>query len=142
MNVDRINQVIASIKGEIARTEKLGFNMNFFLKKAEDEESVDLTGRSCGIIACIAGHAYAVLRDNESPEDIDPANSTEYWDIPHVAQLWLDISPEDADLLFYAQGEHGHVGSVILLEDITPALAIRTLEHLRDTGKVDWQLGS
>lgn len=121
-NAEHINQVIASIKGEIGNT---GFNMGDFI--TDDEP--DLSGRSCGTVACIAGHAYILATKNEPRSGF-----LKSYEVETEAIVFLGLEDVDSDDLFY-----GH-GSTAPLSKITPEQAIRTLEHLRDTGEVSWEV--
>lgn len=123
-NAENINKVIASIRGEIEATKDVGFNMSDWVGPAEIEAD-DRTGRNCGTIACIAGHAYLV----SGGEDRDATSD----DVVPAAQEFLDLKSGSADELFYAYG------SGESMYDITSEQAIRTLEHLRDTGEVNWK---
>lgn len=114
MNKENIQQVIDVLKSEEG-LEGVTFDMATFY--GEDEV--------CGTVACIAGHA-ALLAD---PNAFTPRRARPAYDI---ARSWLDISVEQADKLFYALNFPGSIF------DITKAQAIAALEHLRDTGEVDW----
>ena len=129
MNTDNINLVIASIRGEIEATKTAGFNMNHFVADTSHDVE-DMTGRDCGTIACIAGHAY-LLDKQASPNAEAHAYraTTSYLD---VGAEFLGITDsDDAERLFYGSNYDR-------LEDITPEQAITVLEHLRDTGNVNW----
>lgn len=138
MNIERIDQVIASIRGEIKQTETLGFNMNFFLTTAdepeEESDAPDLSGRGCGTIACIAGHAYALRHADKSPEHLkSELGAFDQWSIQGQAEAWLDLEHEQAQTLFYGRGGPD-------LEHIQPEQAILVLETLKRTGTVDWSI--
>lgn len=127
-NKRNINRVIASIKGEIKATEKLGFNMGGYIESAVE----DMTGRHCGTVACIAGHAH-VLKTRADFEDMGKYQSD--WggsEVEENAMEYLGIDSSKAPSLFYGYGSGGS------MDDITPEQAIRTLERLRDTGEVSW----
>lgn len=126
-NKRNINRVIASIKGEIKATEQIGFNMEDFVT----DTSGDRSGRHCGTVACIAGHAH-ILKTKEDPKTCFFAAGR----IVESGKEYLKLSYEDAEELFYANALQEDGQS---LDDITPEQAIRTLEHLRDTGEVDWK---
>lgn len=130
MNPDRIDRVIASIKGEITRTKNIGFQMADFLQSNEILDQ-DMSGRNCGTVACIAGHAF-VLSGGGKVHD-------SRLDIVDRAQRYLDLSNEETNLLFYGNyvNRMGHSNQV-RLSDVTPEQAIAVLEHFKTTGKVDW----
>lgn len=125
-NRDAINQVIASIRGEVARTKRIGFNMdNFF---SDTGGSLDNSGRGCGTVACIAGHAF-VLQGGKVDDTIYRAT------LVKGAAEFLGVTDDAAEDLFYgyvkARGQ-------LDLSEVTPLQAISVLETLRDTGIVDW----
>lgn len=121
-NAENINRVIASIKGEIEATKEIGFNMGDYVTK----DAYDLSGRSCGTVACIAGHAYSIVKNGVVDTEVA------WREAEDVGAEFLDLGMSDADALFYGYG------ASCPLDAITPQKAIRTLEHLRDTGEVDW----
>jgi hypothetical protein len=132
LNVDAINNVIASIRGELEVTKDIGFNMDYPLSSVGalsalgDYKIPDHSSRGCGTVACIAGHA-AVLALNGGR----PLNK---WDVFDIASDYLGIRRLDQNELFYAYSlPNGSLGK------IHPEQAIRALEILRDTGEIDWQ---
>jgi len=127
VNKAAIDKVIASIRGEVERTKDLGFNMGFAVENGE----TDRTKRGCGTVACIAGHTY-VNKVGRSPSRVaDNYNWSELFD---TAQEELGLTGEQRAQLFFAENTKYYDN----LEAITPGQAIRTLEHLRDTGRVSW----
>jgi len=114
MNKENIQKLIDVLKSEEG-LKGVTFDMATFY--GEDE--------ICGTVACIAGHA-ALLTD---PNAFTPRRAgTAY----NIARSWLDISVEQANKLFYALNFPGSIF------DITEDQAVAALEHLRDTGEVDW----
>ena len=92
-------------------------------------------GTMCGTAACIAGHAYGLIRREEvgavlyyQDEEIAGEYDQEAWD---EAQAWLCLTDYQADMLFAPRPPADYQ---------TPSLddAVRTLERFRDTGVIDW----
>lgn len=81
----------------------------------------------CNTVACIAGHAalLATAETKHRPEDIE-----------YYAQDWLGLTNEQATRLFTPFGLTLPEGCHY--DDVTPQIAARACEHLRDTGEVDW----
>ena len=142
MNIERIDQVISSIKGEIEQTKTLGFNMDYFISQSNEQYCLDRSNRGCGTVACIAGHAYA-LKHQEMPiaivSDVYDKSPGEYWSIPAIAREWLELDENTANDLFYAR-LHDESSGHIFLGEVEPAEAIQVLEHLKATGEVDWSI--
>lgn len=133
-NADAINAVIASIKGETENSKTLGFNMSYSIQN----DRTDRSGRDCGTIACIAGHAY-VNATGAKGRKITQLGEAYMWDhIFNTAQAKLGLTMEERELLFFGQDEDGE--PVIDLDTVTPEHAIRVLENLRDNGVVDWSI--
>lgn len=83
--------------------------------------------RQCGTAACIAGWAAFLFH----PDAIKSRNDG--MDAPtahHVAGLDLGLSPQEAGYLFTPQG----------WMDATPTEAADVLDHLRLSGKVNWEV--
>lgn len=129
-NAGNIALVIRSIIGEIAdENEHIGFSMGTYVS-GTTEQVADMSGRGCGTVACIAGHAYLLARHfnvekamNEDPDDIE-----------NIAAEYLGIDAENAAYLFYDLPEG------IDLNKVTSADAINTLNHLAKTGQVEWRI--
>lgn len=111
MNIDNINKVI-----EIIRNEDNYFNMNAFTNSEAKKEQFP-----CRTPSCICG--WANYLNNTSFESTSAARN------------FLDITEHQANDLFFADDENSFVDD---WEKITRAEAIKTLEVLRDSGKVDW----
>lgn len=134
-NAENINKVIASIKGEIEATKKLGFNMSYPIQN----DRMDRSGRGCGTIACIAGHAYVNTLDVKRGTIVKLAYTFEWGKLFKVAQDELGLTYEEREKLFFAVDPDSEE-ELADLDEITPEQAIRTLEHLRDTGEVSWKV--
>lgn len=123
----RIDQIIASIKGEIELTKNVGFNMRDFFGNTYSKDD-DKSGRNCGTIACIAGHAHLL------------ADGTDYLQSPNtswmVAKEFLDLTGTKANDLFYGHCRNGNVD----LNEVKPEHAIEVLEELKKTGDVNWSV--
>lgn len=131
-NAEHINQVIASIRGEMEVTKNVGFQMEDYICPNDDNCPIgyDTTGRNCGTVACIAGHAHLIANDGRTWGSGGEVHSS--------GQHFLELDNEDANNLFYAWGARDENGNLRDMRKIPPDRAIRTLEHLRDTGEVDW----
>lgn len=130
MNIKHIDRVIASIKGEVKRTEDLGLNMDAFIAD-KGPSFEDHSGRDCGTTACIAGHAYVLAHGSRKPNTAArncPGSSV----IIPEARKYLDLDDHNARDLFYG------VGAGKSLRNITAEEVIITLEILKETGEVDW----
>lgn len=81
----------------------------------------------CGTTCCIAGFAivskYGKVVNPYGPEPIP---------LVETAREYLGINDEQAEQLFYAPTEAAW--------KITADSGIKLLEHLRDTGEVDWTI--
>lgn len=130
MNTDRIDQVIASIKGEIEHTKTLGFNMDVFCYTTNDMED-DMTGRGCGTVACIAGHAFHLSNTRRKAANTAKKRLPGY-EFTDAAADWLELDETRASALFYAKGAGKDMSY------IKPEEAIAVLENLKATGEVDW----
>jgi len=86
------------------------------------------TDLGCGTVACIAG--WIVFAD--SPIDFAMAHETL---IPTLAREITGLTAEEAADLFLPSLPAG-----ITWGSVTPEQAIVVLEHLRDTGEVDWMV--
>lgn len=125
MNVGNILKVADAI--EQATVPGLGFNMGTVYNGRGVFE--DLSGHSCGTVACIAGWTLAAVEG--APDRYGTQKAME------VAAQWLglhldsDDNTGEAAELFLPEGFE---------EDIhTPAQAVRCLRNLAITGKVDWE---
>ena len=124
MNRERIRQIAEDIK------QAQFFNMRKFWFKEPDTNS-------CGTPACIAGFVCARYAKEDS---VDLVHSDSF----RVAQKMLDLTILQAKCLFLpvASDDPDHRGVVgvspVELVDITPAMAVQTLNHLADTGRVLW----
>lgn len=130
MNIKHINRVIASIKGEVKRTEDLGLNMNAFITD-KGPSLRDHSGRNCGTTACIAGHAYVLAHGSRKPNTAARNRPSSNIIIPE-ARKYLDLDNHTTHNLFYG------VGAGKSLRNITAEEVIITLEILKETGEVDW----
>lgn len=113
MNAANVQRVIDAIKNE-----RIG---NTYVKFAFETWNA---GINCGTSACIGGTACLL------------AGSRDTCLADQDARAFLDISCEQSEELFYAWKYRDL--RALRLNEITRRHAIRTLEHLRDTGNVDW----
>lgn len=142
-NTENINRLIEAIRTE----ERAAFNMNWWIIKKTGDEDIDdyaiprelkdvIEAHPCGTVACIGGFCNLLVDEPNSYEahKFDP-NS-------YAAHKFLGIPREDADALFYPGDGQGSYQQELSKRAYaaSPKDAIRVLEHLRDTGKVDWSI--
>lgn len=82
----------------------------------------------CNTVACIAGHA-ALLATVESGKRMEVEQS-----LRDFAQDWLGLTSIQTSILFTPYD----LPTGYFYSDVTPQIAVRVCEHLRDTGEVDW----
>jgi len=117
----------------------LGFNMGWLISASDGRSyKADRSGKGCGTVACIAGHAYAlqhgVMRLPAEQHHFDQQAD------------WLGLSKSEARELFFAgsvceiqrAADGGWVDAKAELTTITPSQAVSVLRHLAETGEVDW----
>lgn len=109
----------------------LGFNMGVFKSKAETDTGypchIDLTGRGCGTVACIAGWAESLWAHEGKPLALY-----------HGSQHFFGMEGRDDDHALLLMPE----GWARSPEQYTPARAVAVLRHLAATGEVDWTISS
>ena len=89
-----------------------------------------INGHYCGTPACIGGHASAlILREKLYGE------STNYT----YVFGWLELDNDQSADLFFPDQEHN---GGIVMRNIDQAHAVRCLDHLIETGEVDWMATS
>lgn len=127
---------IQKVRDHIAALDAGRFNMtDYFVLPADEgrDRYTDAARRqygsnaaalegSCGTAACIAGHALALLL----PEQPIPDKPKE------VAADLFDIGDDEANELFVPDARTN--------SRTTPAQAVRVLDHLLETGLVDWSI--
>jgi hypothetical protein len=139
MNIENLDKLINHMK--LIREEN--FSMMDFMRdfpsrrKPENVlKQMETTG-GCGTVACLAGHAV-LLKAVEDSERLTPRGNLKgdelsvfniTGDMDVRAQKWLDLDDGQMIDLFHK------MDSRITAEDTIPVL-----EHLRDTGIVDWKL--
>jgi hypothetical protein len=157
VNVENINKTIARIRA----------NKNFKFNMADwgdhDEQVFDNNKHPCGTSACIAGFAslasgsvpivkeiftYWTGHDEEKSIEVDVMKFDEAADNGYsgafdVGRNYLGLTEDQADALFipsrkYIGDTNGHIFMGPDFFAATDEDAIRVLEHLRDTGNVDW----
>ena len=93
-----------------------------------------ISARECGAVCCIAG--AAVLLSGPLPQetaDLLEETGDVSWSFLHTeARSLLGLGPSAAKALFVPEG--------FTSPQIRPAHAVKVLEHLRDTGEVDWSV--
>lgn len=132
MNLANLNKLINVLANAIKTREgidwdgtKVGFNMVTFCDDGE-KDNLD----SCRTVACLAG--WAEIIQGNAPISAG-SGSLSYF---------LDINESEGYRLAYAfapdDSASGHGPSH--MAEITPEQALKVLEHLRDTGDVDWTI--
>lgn len=122
MNKDRLRRVADAIEKAELASKGIGFNMFRYISRAGDGLSIDQTGRDCGTVACIAGWA-AILND---PTNIRESSIL----VPGRAQEWLELSDDEAEMLFV------RAENVLPLTSVSTAHAVTVLRHAADTGEI------
>ena len=126
VNVANVNRVIEAIRlGSKARP-GMGFNMNYWQSEPDDYSSiVDKSGRGCGTVACIGGWCNLLEEhDTGTPRISSSRKAAEFLGIDDITAAEDLFYPDFAITTDY--------------DSITADQAIAVLEHLRDTGEVDW----
>jgi hypothetical protein len=124
-NAENIRLVIEAIRTGDGHPE-IGFNMYEYTPV---DDVPDQSGRGCGTAMCIGGWAYTLSTG-------EPANTDRRYGIRDIAADYLGLTIPDAGTLFYAEGAGQST------DDITADRAIAVLEHLIETGEVDWSVGA
>lgn len=146
INKTNIRRVIDQIKAEPKR-----FNMGVYIGEVDPVDpgqinedhghDTSVLRTSCGTVACIAGWAAYLARPDKPPA------STSH--MLELASDFLGVEPAEThpcrntqgDMLFYGWMPGGFQRpNDLLLSDIAPEKAIKVLEHLIDTGEVDWSI--
>ncbi len=128
MNIENINLLIDTLRSPRAAGH---FDMNQWLVDAEGKEFTDTVSKKavineCGTVACIGGWCD-VLAEEQGFTTSDQHSSVSY------AAEWLGISYSKAFQLFYPSDGK-------MYELTNPLIAARVVEHLRDTGGVNWSI--
>ncbi len=127
VNVPAVRRVIASLKGEVPETQNLGFNMGVYINTSVVSQP-DHSGRNCDWIACICGHAYILSIDCP----FEQARQEDANEIEEIAQLYMGLSDDQADELFF------DLPAGLSLDWIPVDHAIGVLERLCNTGRIEW----
>lgn len=132
MNRERIKELAQRLREQKPATvkwqkEPIGFNMAVYSPYPTDDDRPDHTGHSCGTAACIAGHASLIWGQ---AQDRQITNDT----IRNDAREVLDLDALTAESLF----EPYKFIMGVDMESLTTCRAAAVLDHLADTGEVDW----
>lgn len=126
LNVENINTLIETLR----KIEPRRFDMSMWAAEighGRDERGRDVRPaqllHNCGTCACLGGWTNALF-----PQ---PGEKGGYWSGAAAARRALGLKD---DALFYPSAP----GGLPAWDRITRRQAIRVLEHLRDTGEVDW----
>lgn len=117
---------VQKVRDFIAALDPKHFNMRYWTTRLEGGaphyvSHSDLIAHRCGSCACIGGWTEALLSESEDEE--------------RDAGDLLGLGEVDRDALFYPD----NVGPY---EDITIPQAVAVLDHLLETGEVDWSVAS
>lgn len=122
MNVERIRQLADHLRAPATAAH---FDIDNWLCVPHGDEADRPIGEvihTCGTVACIAGHAVALFRPTER------FGEAFIWD---AASKLLGLTTEESTHLFLP-----HSGPTSF--DITAEQAAAVLDHLADTGEIDW----
>lgn len=141
MNIENIDKTIAMLK-KVKIDEKTHYDQSTYadqgMRDALNKGLSSFESMECGTTGCIAGWAAASMVENgEVKFDLTAGASfrgVSYYasDIPNLAAHWLDLSYNQRDDLFLGPHHCGY--SSVTIDD-----AVRVLEYLKETGKVDWE---
>ncbi len=127
MNIGNILKVADAIQAAELVAQDIGFSMGS-LGGPPEAHCVDLSGHSCGTVACIAGTAVAVL------EGVEVFRKFRLYSDERAAPLLgltrVGLFDGQAGALFFP--------NEACRNEITPMHAARALRILAITGKVDW----
>ena len=124
MNIENLKKLRDSVNDSRA------FDMGIYGVRYIDD--VNFNGpHYCGAPACIAGHAVALII--EGGRDIFG-----FINASVEAIRWLELDQKTASNLFKPCEEHEGID----MWDVTQSHAVRCLDHLIETGEVDWMATS
>lgn len=140
MNKANIDKLIAWLKADAGQH----FHMSEWVKwRLPEDQHKGRQQEYCDTTFCLAGHC-GVLRQMDGGVSIDTLDITPRGHFS-IGQDYLDLKEEQAYLLFlmYSDEEQTDGQQRRNAFDALPDChrvhaAIRVLQHLRDTGKVDW----
>jgi hypothetical protein len=141
LNRDNIDKVIARIR----KNKEFVFNMSTWGLATVNEEGqfIDATGdvvdeHVCGTAACIAGFCVVVSHNDTIPANTAAsAEGKKYLGLTYWQARRLFMPEYDNDGRYFSGNKDL---CAIQPMDATADQAIRVLEHLRDTGEVDWRV--
>lgn len=120
MNVERIRQLAAHLREPATAPH---FNMDRWLQtdiEGADDRPIGEVVHTCGTVACIAGHAVALFKPKERVRE------TSIW---ATAEELLGLTDDQSSDLFLPG---------IQWADATAEKAASVLDHLANTGEIDW----
>lgn len=131
MNLDRIQGVMEFIE----------FEMHHDDAPVEDDHTFDMCTwtnvtplgwdfNKCGTSMCIGGSAIHLYGTDVQKDQLRHEDGGVYEPPSTIAGKILDLEYQQGQDLFYYTGPN---------VELTPEVAIRTLQHLIDTGEVVWQ---
>lgn len=143
MNRTNLQTLIDALRTHtLAEQKDVGFNMSTYIGRPnlwrDQPMNTDHSGRNCGTVACIAGHAAWLATDADEVRDIDLTV------VPDLAKKWLGLDEYTARELFlggYSRPDSPEFLDYLTLDQLSAVTldqAIAVLEHLRDTGAVNW----
>lgn len=151
INKTNIRRVIDQIKAEPKR-----FNMSVYVgtlnsdpeddiyPHVEDEgHDTTVLAKSCGTVACIAGWAAYLAQPGRPPASTSHMMeiASEFLGLPEPRVAALGDDYNDTDRLFFGWlPDRLDRPNGLSLDAIAPEMAVKVLEHLIDTGEVDWSI--
>lgn len=123
---------IQKVRDHIAAIPASRFNMGSYFDGPTTEARTyrGMAEGACGSCACIAGHALALLVPN--------GRSGDY--VMRARRL-LGLNNREALRLFEPESQdYWFMGEELRHESVTRDEAVRVLDHLLETGKVDWSI--
>lgn len=137
-NIDRVIEFI--------RNEEIGFNMSDWVDNLDEEDAADFavtqTKKTCGTVACIGG-TVEFLKYGGNKDEKFIAEFIGYTEAFEWLVEGIDLVEEyEPDQLFEPMNENANFCAHNPKDPsfVTREKAIRVLEHLRDTGELDWSV--
>jgi hypothetical protein len=131
MKSRNMNLVANRIEQTLVTTRpKVGFNMEPLF--STDYNYEDLSGHSCGTVACIAGHAY--LEAGHTLKQLTAASKRNDRTVWNVAKEFLGLSEVEADELFLPKPNDSSVNR----RHIPLADAVASLRVSAGAKRIQW----
>lgn len=128
-NTENLAKVIKAIGSQKIRGQKYKFNMGEYVHiDWDDIPNADWCETAC----CIGGTAWALMNPKMTPRETRDSFLDDIHSLDKIRN-WLGLTSRESEDLFMAYGYNKTD-----FPAITPKEAINTLNHLNDTGKVNW----